>query len=254
MYDLLASFLRPSLLLELCCAAALLNLWRKRQEKRGRLLLLTVPFVAKLVLSVPAVGHWTAGSLEWRYPPLPARPADAEAIVVLSGDVLQPDPGRSRAELGPSTLYRCLRAAELYHEGKPCPVLLSGGRVDPHAPVACADAMADFMPRLGVPAADLIVENGSRTTYENATACAALLRERGIGRVVLVTEAAHLARALGCFRKLGVDAVPAGSGYRATGLRAEPSYWLPHPLGAFGTDVVAHEWLGIAWYWLRGRL
>jgi uncharacterized SAM-binding protein YcdF (DUF218 family) len=255
MYHFVAGLLQPFTLVVLFTGLALANLWRKRREARGRLLAVTVPFVALAVFCTPAVGYLALGTLEWHHPPLFERPADAGAIVVLAGYVFPPDRTRPRAVPAEDTYYRCLKAAELYHQKWPCPVVVSGGKVDPHMPgPACATVMYDFLRQLGVNAADLIVEDGSRTTYENAVACRSLLDHRGIRKIVLVTEATHLDRAAACFRKQGLDVVPGGCHYRATRFEGSPLAFVPSPGAAATCHRVWHEWLGTCWYWLWGRI
>jgi len=255
MYRLLVNLLDPFLLLYLVTALALVNLWRNRAETRGRLLLLSVPFVGLTVVCTPAVSHLAIGTLEWWYPPHDVRPREVEAIVVLSSDVRPPNEMRPQAELGEESLYRCLHAARLYHRGEPCPVLVSGGKVDPDRPgPTLADLMRDFLLRLGVAEEDLIVEGRSRTTYENAVESAALLREHGIEKIQLVADAVDLLRAALCFRKQGLDVLASGCNYRATGWRWRLFGFLPSPGAAKAVERVTHEWLGVAWYWLRGRI
>src|SRR5262249_36111498 len=126
---------------------------------------------------------------------------------------------------------------------------------DPGAPgLPCADLMAAFLRRLGVRQTDLIVENSSRTTYENAVESAKLLAGRRITNIVLVTEAVHMYRAERCFRKQGLGVTPAGCRYRKVGFSLTLYSFLPDLRGLNDCQEAGHEWLGVAWYWLRGRL
>ncbi len=120
MYSIVTkTFLQPMVLLLLLVGAAIANLWLRRRESRGRLLLLTIPYLVLVLASTPAVVFPLLGTLEWQVPPLSARPTDADAIVVLGGGVRGADAARPRPVLTPDSLYRCLRAAGLYHEGGP---------------------------------------------------------------------------------------------------------------------------------------
>src|SRR5690348_11928559 len=84
-------------------------------------------------------------------------------LVVFSANALRPHP-----ELNDSSLYRCLRAAELYRESGGCTVLISGGKPNPDKPGdTCSHVMRDFLRQLGVNAADVQAEDQSRTTYES---------------------------------------------------------------------------------------
>ena len=90
-------------------------------------------------------------------------------------------------------------------------------------------------------------ETESRDTRENATRTVALLEPQGIDRIVLVTHAYHMPRALRNFqraaegRKLTIIAAPMGlrsSNQLSTG------DWLPSAYGFDGTRSVLHEWFG----------
>jgi len=134
-------------------------------------------------------------------------------------------------------------------------VLVSGGKVDPTTPgPTLAELMRDLLLELGVAEDDLILEDRSRNTYENALQSASLLREREIETVQLVADAVDLVRAELCFRKQGLKVVPSGCNYRATAWRWRLFGFLPSPGAAKCIERVTHEWLGIAWYRLRGRI
>jgi len=245
--------LQPYPLLWLFMGLALLNLWRKRKESRRRLLFVAVPYLVLTLLSLPAVGDLLVWSLERQYSPLTQRPADAQAIVVLASYVYLPAATGDLAELDESTCNRCRKAADIYRQGNPCPVLLSGANSDPES-AKLAETMRDFLLQMGVRAEDLIVENQSLTTYENAVQSRKLLEQRHLNRIILITDATHLRRAVGCFRKQGVDVVPCGCQYRAHELEFAFSEFLPQPIIAEKCQRVCHEWLGLAWYWFRGRI
>jgi uncharacterized SAM-binding protein YcdF (DUF218 family) len=207
------------------------------------------------LISLPVVAHLALSSLEGWYPVLHERPDDVQAIVVLSSGVHQPVEEGVPPEQDEEGLDRCVRAAQMYHQGKRCPVLASGGKADPSQPgPACAAAMRDFLVQLGVDPADVIVEDQSTTTDENAVDSAALLASRGVHKILLVTSATHLPRAAGCFRKQGLEVVPCGCFYHTGDRPFSPERFLPSAGAAEDCGRVAHEWLGLAWYWVRGRL
>jgi uncharacterized SAM-binding protein YcdF (DUF218 family) len=255
MYRFAVNLLQPHVLLFLLTGLALALLWRSRREPRGRPVFLALSFGALVGVNTPAVSHLALGSLEWQFPPLEQRPADADAIVVLSSGLLPPVASGGRAELDEDSLRRCLFAARLYHQGRPCPVLVSGGQVDPgpEGPV-CAELMGTFLVQLGVRASDLIVESSSRTTYENAVESAKLLEKHRLSRVLLVTDAVDLYRAVRCFRKQGVDPVPSPCYYRTGRFEWSLFTFLPSPGAALGCQRAWHEWCGVLWYRLQGRV
>ncbi|MBV5273815.1 MAG: YdcF family protein, partial [Lamprocystis purpurea] len=74
---------------------------------------------------------------------------------------------------------------------------------------------------LGVPERAMVLEEQSRNTRENARFSVALLRERGIGSMVLVTSALHMRRALGLFAAEGMQVFPAATDHEAR----RPAAW-----------------------------
>jgi uncharacterized SAM-binding protein YcdF (DUF218 family) len=246
--------LQPLPILLLISGAVLVSLWRRKRESRGRLLLVIVPLASLTILSVPAAVHPLVGGLEWSYPPSLTRPAGADAIVVLAGGITQPNRYRPWPELTEDTIHRCLHAARLYHDGPPCPVIVTGGTLDPGSPLApVAPSMRELLIQLGVRDDDILVESHSRTTFENATETRQILNQKGLKNVVLVTEAVHMLRSVRCFRKLGIEVMPSACFHRATQLRWELDYFLPSPGALKDFMAVLHEWLGLAWYMVQGR-
>jgi uncharacterized SAM-binding protein YcdF (DUF218 family) len=114
--------------------------------------------------------------------------------------------------------------------------------------------MRDFLRDQGVHEEDVIVEDHSRTTHENALECRKLLEARGIGKVILVTDAVHMFRALRSFRKQGIPAVPSACHHQATAFEWTVGDFLPGAGAVQDHQRTLHEWLGSAWYWLRGYL
>jgi uncharacterized SAM-binding protein YcdF (DUF218 family) len=132
---------------------------------------------------------------------------------------------------------------------------VSGGKVDPEDPgPAFARVMAEFLQKQGVSAADLIVEDTSRTTYENAVESARALKQRRLDRVVLVVDAVDMYRAVRCFERQGIEVTPAASYYRAKPFQFSPLTLVPNANAVRNVQRVSHEWLGTAWYWCLGRL
>jgi uncharacterized SAM-binding protein YcdF (DUF218 family) len=253
MYHLLIALLQPYPLFLLLSFAALARAWPIRREARGTPLLVAA-MAGLLAISTPAIAYLAIGSLEWQYAPQNDLPTSAEAIVVLSGYALPADSARPEAQLGYDSIYRCLHAARLYRQ-RPCPVFVCGGLVDPSARMPpLAHQMRDFLVQLGVRPTDLVVEDRSTTTYENARECQRLLQRRRLGHIVLVTEALHMPRAARSFHACGIELTPSGCDYKASQFEWSVSSLLPSPDAAGGLQEAVHEWLGLGWYALRGRI
>ena len=125
----------------------------------------------------------------------------ADAVLVLGGALGAPRPP-AQPHLGfGAAADRVWHAAALYRAGKARWVVLSGGSPPGSENVAPeAEAMAEVLRALGVPASAMRLEGRSRNTLENAVLSLALVRQVGARRVLLVTSALHMPRALAVFQ------------------------------------------------------
>jgi uncharacterized SAM-binding protein YcdF (DUF218 family) len=246
--------LQPFPLFMILIGAAIAWLWYRRRESWKWLVTLTMPYLLLLGLTIPAVAYQLRGTLEWRYGAVEERPPDTDGIVVLSGGLYSADGQRSRPEPDEDTQSRCLRAFDLYRRGKPCPILVSGGDDAPASRPKCAEVMRDFLVPLGVSPADVLVEKRSRTTFENAVEARKLLDEKHLRKIMLVTSAIHMERSVACFRKQGIDVVPCPCQFRATPSDGSRFGFLPSAGALQDSQRACHEWLGVVWYWFKGRI
>lgn len=218
-------------------------LWRFR-PRAGRVVAIAAG-VLLLLASTPLV----AGALLASLQTAPALPASgtlppAQAIVVLSAEADPEAPEYGGSAPGRDTLVRVLYGAHL-HRRTGAPILVTGGAAAPgQEPVALA--MQRTLEReLGARVA--WVDSRARTTFENATRAAELLRSADVDRVYLVTHAWHMPRARWSFEAAGIEVVPAPTGFRARpwqGLRS----LLPHWSAVRDSALALHEHIGRLYY------
>lgn len=240
---------------------ALLMLWLatlrmvfRSEAVRGKGLVVAALLLLTAV-STPAAGHLAIASLEDRYPFNDELPPGTQAIVVLGGATRLMDPAGEHAVLAGDSMMRCLHAAAIYRAHGRRPIVLSGGKVDADEPgPTVAGAMRDFLLTQGVAADDLKLEEASTSTYENAAACRDLLDKEGWTRVLLVTDALHMERARRCFAAVGVEATPSPCNHAAAYFEWSAGSFAPSLGGLIAVTTAAHEWLGLAWYRLTGRI
>lgn len=255
MYRFIVALLQPFTLLLLGVLLVTVALWLTRRPRGRWLIGLTVLLGLLTLVCFPPLAYLALGSLEWSYPPLEKLPPDVDTIVVLSGAIRVYDSEGEDVELSSDSAFRCLLAAKLYRDADGCRVVVSGGKVKPTDPgPTLGKAMYDFLVKLGVEEADLLTEEKSTTTYENAFYTRRLLERHGVGRIALVTDAAHMFRASRCFRALGIEVVPAACNHKATRFDFEPGDLLPSANAAGDVQSAFHEWLGALWYWMHGRI
>jgi len=232
--------LLPPTLPLLCSAIGLLLV---RRRPRIGLTLAWGGLLLTWCLSTPAFVRLLTTPLE-NVPVLSAEKLmRGEAIVILGAGAHRhmPEYGRS----GPTrlALERLRYGARLArHSG--LPVLLSG-EVGPMADVLENDF--SIAPRWR--------ESGSLDTADNARRSAAILVKAGVRRIVLVTHAAHMRRALGEFGMHGIEVIPAPTAFLSMRERDDTDLeyvdYLPGPSAAFTAWYALHEWLGLAALELR---
>jgi len=174
---------------------------------------------------------------------------EAEAIVILGGGLS----GESR--FGPGGDFndaadRIWRGASLYQQGKAPLLILSGGTTLEGA-LPEATLMSHKLTAIGIPQAAMLLEADSRTTRENAQYTKALLEERRIRHVLLVTSAAHMRRAARLFGAQGVVVTAVPTDHQTPLMVGPVPGWLPTVDRLARTTRAIHEWVA---YWIYERL
>lgn len=117
--------------------------------------------------------------------------AKVDAIVVVSGG---------------DTDARITEGVKLYQQEWAPKIVFSGAAAE--GDVSNALAMKRIAVSSGVPASDILIEENSKTTAENADFTAKVISEQGYGSIILVTSPYHQRRAYSQFRSaLGKDFV-----------------------------------------------
>lgn len=126
------------------------------------------------------------------------RAQKSDAIVVLGARV-RPD-----RQAGQGLKLRVLHAVRLYKKGFAPKIIMTGGVGD--NPPSEAQVAADLAVQHGVPREDIIEENKSTSTWENAANASAICKKRGWKSVLIVSDPFHLWRAQKNFAKCGMHA------------------------------------------------
>lgn len=247
---ILSAFLMPPLSLLVLSGLGIVLL--KSHPRLSRALLVT-SWLFLFILSMPVVAgalRRSAETIPAFTPTMPLPPADV--IVVLAGSVYRKAPEYGGDTVDGYVLERLRYAAKLHRQtGKP--ILLTGGSTHgdtiPESRAMKASLEHDFH----IPVQWL--EEQSRTTQENASYSAAILRKQGIRTVYLVTHATHMPRALRAFTQEGIQVVPMPTMF-ATSQRWRVLNFLPTSGSLESTATIIHEWVGQMWYvfasdWLR---
>lgn len=217
--------------------------------------------ISLLVVSTAGNAYFSAfltRSLEWRYMP-PTGEVKADAIVLLGGGTEAPDTPRQMVEIN-SAGDRVLYAAQLYKAGAAPLIILSGGNMSysQERSTTPAQEMQAMLVGLGVPQEALVLQSQSQNTAEDAYFTSAILAEKQIRTVILVTSAAHMERALMMFASPEISIIPAPTDYNVTQrswenlMRWDWKTILTHVMPDGGniarTNLILHEYLGIFFY------
>ncbi len=217
--------------------------------------------ISLLLVSAAGNAYFSAfftRSLEWRYMP-PTGEVKADAIVLLGGGTEAPDTPRQMVEIN-SAGDRVLYAAQLYKAGAAPLIILSGGNMSysQERSTTPAQEMQAMLVDLGVPQEALVLQSQSQNTAEDAYFTSAILAEKQIRTVILVTSAAHMERALMMFASPEISIIPAPTDYNVTQrswenlMRWDWKTILTHVMPDGGniarTNLILHEYLGIFFY------
>jgi uncharacterized SAM-binding protein YcdF (DUF218 family) len=246
--------LQPSsLMFAALIAAAVLagTAWRTLSRR-----LLVGSLAALLVCGLLPVADLLIRPLENRF----ARPgadfdgASLAGIIVIGG--AEDRNGWDREELGGlnEAAERYTEVAMLARRFPSLRVIFAGGSSALVADLPPeAETARRVLEALGVEQGRLALEAASQNTHQNAVFTARLLQPQPAQRWLLVTSAAHMPRAVGCFRAAGFNVVAWPVDYRTTrgGSLLYVNGRVSDGLARF--DSVTREYVGLAMYYLTGR-
>lgn len=247
----LGVFVQGTNLLFVLLVAGVALMWT-RWRRAGRIATTLAAGALALIAFTP-VGTLIVRPLEDRFPQ--AALDEAPTGIIVLGGAMDEAISRLRGQVTlndaaerltvPVALARQYPAARLVFSG-------GSGRLRPDQ-MSESDVARDFWLSMGVAPERMSFEGMSRDTYENAALTKDILRPKPGERWLLVTSAMHMPRSVGIFRKLGFPVIPFPVDYRTSGSPADYT-GMRSSGGAIPVfDAAAHEWIGLAAYWLTGK-
>jgi uncharacterized SAM-binding protein YcdF (DUF218 family) len=231
----------------------LVLLWFTRRQKTGKVFV-TLGTAILLLLGISHVSGAFLRTLERRYHPLELASLPAEltklgnsTYVVVLGSGYSTDPRVDlESHLSEDAMVRLVKGIQLCRQVESCKLILSGG------PPAAPHVMRDVALSLGIPLQEIILEEKSRDTEQEARFIKPMV---GTSPFLLVTSASHMPRAMGLFRKLGMQPIADPTDYIAKrGGAAVPDGICPGSFGLYEAERTVYEYLGMAWGKLRGQI
>jgi len=231
-------------------------LWRRRQRRLASVL-------AALALIITIIGgtdltFWMLWRLERPWASVKLADAPECEVALILGGCADPSPYETGGLHLTQAGDRILMGAEVIRAGK-APVLAVGGgwMLVNGERKSEADAIRSWLVSWNLTGGREIVSLGvTADTRDEALHFAAIAKERGWRRVLLVTSANHMRRAAAVYRAIGIEPIPVPCNFLAA---SEPlPRWIPVGIpGVTGFDrlgVWLHETVGWAIYCQRGWL
>lgn len=268
LYKVAKLFVLPFTWLALLLLVLTILVWlpiTSRRRASARLLSLVTAGIV-IGLGSPLISDRLLGTLEQGHPRFDVRatggtaqPAENwDAVVVLTGEIRPMSAARPADEPEPRGLARLLCGVEAYDRagGRGRLVFAGNPSRDPARAATAFGEVKRLAVRLGVPDAAIVGEIGSRNTVENAQAVARLLG--GDRRVLLVTSAYHVPRAVRAFSVAGLSVTPYPCDHRVT---ERAGIWrlgsvtdvVPSVEGLETTTHALVEYVGMLVQWTRGK-
>jgi len=244
MLDIIKYIIVPSNLIIILLIIAL-ALLLSRRGRSVAIFLFAVGGLIYIFFGNGPVSYWLLGQLEYRYPALNSyeKIEQVDTIVILSGHALPDSYFPISSKVSSSTVFRLVEAIRLWRRISNSKIIISG---HDNVPVI----MKDFLISMGLPKEQIIIEDQANNTYENAIN---VKQKIGETPFVLVTSAGHMPRSMGVFNKIGMNPIPAPTDYMV-GKDPMAADFLPTIQHLMYSDLAIHEYIGMLWYKLSGRL
>ena len=248
---IVSALLLPHTLSLALLGIGVLLLWFSSRRRLAQTLV-TISALGFFLLSYAGWWNFLVDRLEYKYPVFDSDRKDLDEfrwIVVLGGGGVRSDILPATSQLGPQGLARLtegLRISKTLPEAK----LLISSNVD-------YTIFQEVAVMFGIEPKRIVIEDKAKDTAEEAVA---IKRIVGTDRIVLLTSANHMPRAMALFEKQGIAAVSAPADFynRHTNIKSEASWggfrFFPSSSGGAKSDAIVHEYLGLLWGRLWGQI
>lgn len=210
--------------------------------------LLTISVLFLYLFSTPAFSRFLSSKIE-NYSVIDLDTLDRSkslAIVVLGCNRQSKAPEYSGRDIVSACTLVRLRYAAVLQSKLDIPIIVSGGSVF-NEPITEASLMKDVLIN-EFNTTEIIMEDKSRNTIENANEVTKLLDKDGIEQAILVTHASHMMRAEYSFEKNGLDIIPAPTYFYSTKDNKPFVFdFLPTIKAFYISNITLYEMLGYIW-------
>ncbi|MDI9874156.1 YdcF family protein [Flectobacillus rivi] len=210
-----------------------------------------------LILGNSTLVNW--GYHLWETPP-PASPFAQryDVGIIISGGMMMNRTSTKEQIFTGKTADRFIQPLRMYKRGLLKKIIISGGDVSINPLSNEHDSETaktqQILIELGVKPEDILLETKARNTRENALNCAQILRSfPELKTSVLFTSAFHGRRAIGCFRKAGLNTTLFSCAVRAVDIGYTPdTLIIPSEQALAEAYQLIHEIIGFCVYKAMG--
>jgi uncharacterized SAM-binding protein YcdF (DUF218 family) len=228
-------------------------IFRKRFQRKA----LIAAFAILLVFSNQFI--FAIAMRLWEKPARHTNEMPTYDVGIVLGGMSSYDPNYDRIQAYRG-IDRLLQALELYHKGIIKKIFISGGSGSLIFPDMLEGVyLKNYLITIGVPEEDVLSENQSKNTRENAIYTKKALTEANLEdkKLLLITSGYHVKRAQACFSKEGLI-TDYYSVDRITGdgpIRKDLDFLLiPSSETLFLWSALLHEWIGVVAYKIMGYI
>jgi uncharacterized SAM-binding protein YcdF (DUF218 family) len=230
-------------------------LWFTRKQKAGKVFVTTGTLLL-LALSYGLLTPIALRPLERRYPALltassvSTPEAPVKWVVVLGGGGSYNPQQPSSSQLSGASLARLSEGIRIHRQIPDSKLILSEGNY--YQMTAIGDVMAKVAQDLGVSPEAMVIERDSHDTEGQAELIHPIV---GSDRFILVTSASHMPRSMALFTKQGMQPIAAPTDFSSLSSETlRPSLFYPNAGELRKIELAMHEYLGLVWGKLRGKL
>ncbi len=197
------------------------------------------------IISIRPTKEFLARGIEPKSIPTIAELTSTGAYVLLGGGITE---GTPLGDIPTNPAYsRIFNTAKLYNIKKK-PILITGGRVYGRSLNSESRVYKDCLISLGVDKEDIIIEEKSRDTFENAFFSKKILDGLNRSSITLITSASHMKRSNFIFKHTGLKVIEYPSGYSMNNSRYKFIDFIPSSSNLYHSYKLLWEYFGIIFY------
>lgn len=171
-----------------------------------------------------------------------------DVLLLLGGGIIDNVPDFSGYGIPTDAMVGRIVTAVRLQKNLNVPIIVSGGKSYRNSSSEAFIAKR-FLVDIGVEEGQIVMEEKSRDTYENAKYIREICRREDYKNPVLITSASHMKRSLLAFKKIGINVRPYPANFKTKSINEYGWHsYLPRSSSLDNTSAAFHEYLGIFFY------